>query len=68
MHDGYTRATDHVHNNQGILQSLLDNNASQNVLVWDGSKIPVVVTRHTFFPRKTLNERKIGHAYLNYVG
>ncbi|KAJ9551935.1 hypothetical protein OSB04_015980 [Centaurea solstitialis] len=58
-----TGATDHVHENQGILHSLHDTNICHNILVGDGSKIPVVATGHTFFPIK--NEHR--PLYLNNV-
>lgn len=41
------RATNHIHNNQCILHFHLDNNISLHVLVEDGSKIHVVVTKLT---------------------
>lgn len=47
-----TGATDHVHNNQGILYSCLDNSVPRHVLVEDGSKIVVVATENTSFSLK----------------
>lgn len=53
-----TSATDHVHDNQCILHSLLNKNSCQNILFGDGAMIPVVATGHTFFPLQN-NHRPI---------
>ena len=45
-----TGATDHVHSNVGILDSVCGNCTSYSVLVGDGSKVPVVTSGHAPFP------------------
>ncbi|KAJ9548922.1 hypothetical protein OSB04_021465 [Centaurea solstitialis] len=45
-----TGATDHVHENAGILNSVLDKHDTRSILVGDGSQIPVVTTGHASFP------------------
>ncbi|KAJ9560829.1 hypothetical protein OSB04_005989 [Centaurea solstitialis] len=45
-----TRATDHVHTNAGILNSILDKHDTRSILVGNGSHMPVVTTGHSPFP------------------
>ncbi|KAJ9542159.1 hypothetical protein OSB04_028665 [Centaurea solstitialis] len=44
------RATDHVHANAGILNSVLDKHDTRSILVGDGSQMLVVTTSHASFP------------------
>lgn len=50
-----TGATDHVHENEGILETLSDNNNYHSVLVGNRSPISITKTGHSYFHLNTLH-------------
>ena len=62
-----TGATDHVHANAGILNSIFDKYDTHSLFVGNGSQMPVVTTGHTPFPRKIIIVRYIFITYLSLM-